>query len=293
MHERWVSAHPVALALTACAGAMVRAAGGNVELQIPDPNVNYVHYLVRMRLFEHLGIDPPREITEHESAGRFIPITQVQSSEDLQRFITDMIPLLHDGPEQVGPVKYVISELVRNVLEHSISRSGAFVCAQYYRDSRKVGLGVVDAGVGIRESLRRYHPTRDDVAAICLALQPGVTGTSSRFGGTEYNAGAGLFFTRSIATLSKTHMVLASGSGFYKSKKCPAGTPVRISANPIDDPHSVLLGLPAWQGTAIGIDIGVPPAIPFADAFERISKVFNVHIRASAKARYRKPRFVK
>lgn len=292
LHERWVSVHPVALALTACAGACVRAAGGRVTLSIPDPTIAFVNYLVRMGLFDHLGVDPPREIVEHEPAGRFVPITQIRSKGDLQHFITEMIPLLHDSPDEVGPVKYVISELVRNVLEHADAPSGAFVCAQYYRDSRKVGLGVVDAGVGVRQALSYYHPTPDDVAAICLSMRPGVTGTSSRFGGTEYNAGAGLFFTKSIAALSRTHMTLSTGTGFYKLLKARAAEPVTITDDPRRDRHRALGDLPSWQGTAIGIDIGVPPPVRFSRAFQQISKAFNVHLRARKKARYKRPRFV-
>ncbi len=97
-HPRWVSVHPVAMALTACAGATVRATGGAVHLDIPNPGIAFVHYLARMRLFEHLGVPPPRAVVEHEPAGRFVPITQVRTNDDLRRFITDMIPLLHDRP---------------------------------------------------------------------------------------------------------------------------------------------------------------------------------------------------
>lgn len=222
-----------------------------------------------------------------------MPITQIQTADDLRRFINDMIPLLHDAPQEVRLVAYVISELGRNVLEHAGARNGAFVCAQYYRRSQKVGIGVVDAGVGIRHALAQSHDTPDDITAICLSMRPGVTGTSRRLGGTETNGGAGLFYTKSIAALSRTHLVLVSGSGFYKLLRTREGQSVIIMDDPRHDRHRALNDLPPWSGTAVGIDIGVPPVIPFSQAFQRIEKVFNLHLRQRKKAAYKRPRFVK
>ena len=93
MHDRWVSVHPVALAMAACAGRAVRARGG-----VPEGTIHQIRalpYLIRMGLFDHLGIDPGREITAHEEAGRFVPLTQVASAPDLRSAITNLVPLLH------------------------------------------------------------------------------------------------------------------------------------------------------------------------------------------------------
>jgi hypothetical protein len=61
-----------------------------------------------------------------------------------------------------------------------------------------------DVGRRRRESMALSHRVPTDAAALRLALQPGITGTTHRIGGTEFNAGAGLFFTKSIASLSRT-----------------------------------------------------------------------------------------
>jgi len=105
-----------------------------------------------------------------------------------------MIPLLHLKPEQAKPIRYIISELARNVFEHSQSKTGVIFCAQYYKKSNTIRLGIVDRGVGIRETIGSIYPAKDDLSAIQLALTPGITGTTRRIGGTEQNAGAGLFF---------------------------------------------------------------------------------------------------
>jgi anti-sigma regulatory factor (Ser/Thr protein kinase) len=102
------------------------------------------------------------------------------------------------------PIKYVITELVRNVLEHAVSPVGAMVCAQYFSKTERLSLGVADFGVGIRESIGTFHHAPTDLEAIHLALRPGVTGATARLGGNAQNAGAGLFFTKSIARVTRT-----------------------------------------------------------------------------------------
>lgn len=155
-NPRWVAIHPAVLAMVACASALVRSQDGVVEAEVPD--IRSLPYLIRMKLFDHLGIDPGY-FQEHEAAGRFIPLTQIRTKEDLSRFIVDMIPLLHAKPAEVGPIKYVMSELIRNVLEHAASPVGALVCAQYFKDSDRLAVGVADAGAG--------HPWLDENVSPC------------------------------------------------------------------------------------------------------------------------------
>lgn len=49
-----------------------------------------------------------------------------------------MIPLLHLSEENSTVVKYIIGELVRNVLEHAFAEDGAIVAAQYYKKTNRV-----------------------------------------------------------------------------------------------------------------------------------------------------------
>ena len=91
-----------------------------------------------------------------------------------------MIPLLHFDQEKVEPIRYIISELVRNVFEHAGSTEGAIVCAQYYKKSNTIRIGVADAGVGIKNTLDRLYNPKDDIEALSLALTPGITGTTKK-----------------------------------------------------------------------------------------------------------------
>lgn len=245
-----------------------------------------------MKLFDFLGIDPGIRIQEHEEAGRFVPLTQIQTSDDLKNAIANLIPLLHAPPRVADPIKYVFSEMVRNVLEHARSPVGAFVCAQYYRNFDRISIGIADAGIGILSSIRQSHAVRDSREAISLALRPGITGATKRIGGTESNAGAGLFFTKSIATLSRNFFVIYSGNALYKLLKTPERDAPVIYADPALDRHKFTVGLPAWRGTVVGINIGVEEGEAFADLLSTIRKAYDIDVKKQKKLYYRKIRFI-
>ena len=90
---------------------------------------------------------------------------------------------------------------------------------------------VVDAGVGLRETLtRRYGIQSNDVAAIRLAIQKGVTRDN------EVGQGWGLFGTSQIAAASGGYLSIWTGAGRMV-----------IHSNGHADFHEV----PFYQGTAI------------------------------------------
>jgi len=146
---------------------------------------------------------------------------KIKNSDEQSKFITEMIPLLHpvDNPRQAEPIQYIVGELVRNVIEHSQSEDGAIVCAQYYKKSNTIRIGIVDGGVGVKKTITRSHQATDDFEAIKLALTPGITGTTRKEGGTAENAGAGLFFIKSIAHVNRDFFLMYSGQAMYKLLK--------------------------------------------------------------------------
>jgi anti-sigma regulatory factor (Ser/Thr protein kinase) len=290
MHAKWVSVHPAAVAFAACIADLVTRNGGIHVGQISP--VRSLPYLVRMRLFDYLKLDHGSEFIEHEEAGRFIPLKRLANTRQLSDFIVDMIPLLHATPQEVEPIRYVISELGRNVLEHANSPGGAFVCAQYYRESRTLSIGIADCGVGVRTSLGHAYRTGSDWDAICLALRPGVTGTTPKLGGNEYNAGAGLFFTKSIACASRNYFVVYSGSAMYKLRPLSKAKTIMLYGDPRMDNHTRITDLPNWTGTVVGIDLAIKQEVPFARLMQLIRDTFSVDVRTQRKEQYKKPRFI-
>ncbi len=286
-NKKWISIHPVVLSMVAALGLTLESTNIHCE----KLEATSKHYLKRMGLFKLLGIKSSIKITEHEPAGRFIPLTQITKSTDLTKFITDMIPLLHLNTEQVEPIKYIVSELVRNVLEHSQSEQGAILSAQYYKKSNTIRIGIADTGVGIKRTINMSHYAQTHLEAIRLALIPGITGTTRKEGGTEFNAGAGLFFIKSIAKVNRDFFMIYSGNAMYKLLKVKKDKPVRLYADPFKDRHSKGEEFPVWNGTAVGIDITLDTTEEFSDLLDLIRETYVKSIRERKKVKY-KARFI-
>jgi len=287
-NDKWISVHPIVLSMIAALGVTIDTK--NIHCQKLEAKSS--HYLARMGLFRTLKIPFDVNFVEHEPAGRFIPITQIRNSDELSKFITEMVPLLHLEPEQARTIGYMISELGRNVIEHAESEYGAFLCAQYYKKSNTIRIGIADTGVGIKATITRSHPARTDLEAIKLALWPGITGATSREGGTEQNAGAGLFFIKSIASINRDFFVIYSGGALYKLLKKPAGASARLHADPFRDRHSQEENLPVWRGTVVGADITLDQTAEFSALLDAIASTYKTAVRERVKARYRGPKFI-
>ncbi|HMI09283.1 MAG TPA: hypothetical protein VK497_02690 [Candidatus Saccharimonadales bacterium] len=289
-HDKWISVHPVVLTMIAALGHRV----GPDNIKIDAITAASGHYLARMRLFEVLKKDSPYTIAEHESAGKFIPLTQIRTQEEQTKFITEMIPLLHLEPTQADAIKYMVGELVRNVLEHSLSKDGAFVAAQYYPKANMVRLGICDAGVGIWKTIHHSWPARTDIDAIKLALTPGITGTTKREGGTETNAGAGLFFIKSMAMVARDYFVVYSGTALYKLTKRDKRTKgfPRLRANPSNDRHAETNSAPNFPGTLVGIDISLDQTLELTTLLSVIRNAYTEALKERKKIKYKRPRFM-
>lgn len=236
------------------------------------------HYFVRMGLYKLLGIPSGMDVEEHEQAGRFIPLTQIRTSTELTRFITDMIPLLHLDPEPARTLAYIVSELGRNVIEHAGAKNGALLCAQYYKKSHSIKIGIADTGVGINATIAQSHAVATDLQAIRLALMPGITGSS-------------LFFIKSIASVNRDFFMLYSGKGFYKLLKKKGIRGPRLHADPFDDRHSAREDLPFWPGTLVGVDITLNPTEAFSGLLDSIRETFTLAVRERRRERLKRPRF--
>src|SRR3989338_6893100 len=282
-NKQWISIHPVALSMVAALGLSCKPE----NIACEQIEAKSKHYLKRMNLFDLLKVDSGIKIIEHEPAGRFIPLTQITDSNNLSDFITDMIPLLHLKPEQAEPIRYVMSELMRNVFEHAESKIGAIVCAQYFSKTNRISIGIVDRGVGIKETISQSYAVKSHSEAIRLALTPGITGTTKRIGGTDYNAGAGLFFFYSISKINKDFFVIFSGNGMYKLLKADNKKSVRLHADPFKDKHSKGENFPYWQGTAVGIDINLDSTEEFSLLLDLIRKSYSKAVKEQRQTYYK------
>ena len=259
-HPKWVHMEPVALAMTAAWGRWALREGYTLRAVNLGRKTAYAG---RMKLFEHLEIDFDPGLEEHEAAGRFMPLTQIKTSKDVRAVIGDISALLHlqDEPETLSAVQYCISELLRNVLEHSDSPDGAFACAHRFTTSEphRVTIAVADCGRGVASHLGRAYPeaARDDAVALGLAMRPGITGAMAGQYGTPENAGAGLYITRGIAKGSGGYFFLLSGQAGYRLRRARTDDEmIEIFLDPFDEPrHDKYRFSSPWIGTVVSVEI--------------------------------------
>lgn len=286
-HPKWTFVHPVVLSMIGALGLTVKP-----ENIVHKIEAKSRHYFERMGLFKMWGIPSGMIITAHEESGRFIPLTRIRVEGELSEVIANINPLLHltDFPEQAETMRYVIYEIARNVIEHAEAEYGGIICAQYYKDSNKIRIGIADAGIGIRTTIRRFHQANTHADAIRLALRPGITGTTHKPTGTAQNAGAGLFFTKSIARVNQDYFWIYTGDSAYKLLPKQKEKLI-IPHDPFDDRHSLEEGLPFWKGTVVGIDITLDQTIPFQELLKYLRRVLAEAVKERKKIVYKKPRF--
>jgi anti-sigma regulatory factor (Ser/Thr protein kinase) len=112
-------------------------------------------------------------------------------------------------------LRYVLVELLRNVVQHSHAPLGGLVEADLWNVERgrpMLQLAVADAGIGIPASLRGLHPNlTDPEAALEKSLWPHISGTFEEgLTGTQQNAGMGLFFIAEMAKLTGGTLLIAT-----------------------------------------------------------------------------------
>ena len=285
----FVSVHPAQLVLVA---ALAKRVGRKNSIILPK-NTKHFCWLESMGLYNLLNVSSSdTRCMRQESAGRFIPITFVKTAQDQSRFISDMVPLLHLNEKDATIIKYMIGELVRNVLEHSLTRNGAVVAARYFAKTNKISLAICDTGIGLWRSLKLWKP-RSDKEALRLALMPGISGTTLKEGGSTENAGAGLFFIRSIAKTTRNNFVTFSGDTVYVLKKTRSDqkTPV-LQADPLTDNCICNDQISRFEGTLVAVDISLDSTVAFKEMLSMINDAYDLAIRERRQAKFRKPNFI-
>jgi anti-sigma regulatory factor (Ser/Thr protein kinase) len=292
LHPTWAYMDPLALSMTAAWGGWCQRSG--LKMQIDNMAGTHINYAARMRLFQHLGVPCTVNLEEHEEAGRFVPITQVKTSSDLETVIANVSALLHldREPNGLAAVRYCVSELIRNVQEHSSSPEGAYVCAQRYsKDIKRVTIAVADCGSGISQHLGREYPQAltDSRAALQLAMRPGITGAPRGMYGAPDNAGAGLFITRAISKATGGYFVLVSGDAAFRLRRPrkKEGSQLQLFLDAYDDPRADMWKLShPWQGTVAAVEIFTEEIPNFPSLFQWIRKQLPAKKTAAGKIKF-------
>lgn len=119
-----------------------------------------------------------------------------------------------DDPETREVIKYVLVELIRNVLQHSRWHEANVVFQRLRRVGGRAAIevAVFDEGIGIFEALRGFHPELQTAdAAVVKALEPHISGAFEKgLTGTSQNAGLGLFVISELAKRTVGRLLIST-----------------------------------------------------------------------------------
>lgn len=104
-------------------------------------------------------------------------------------------------------------EIFLNSTIHSESKSGVFVCGQFFPLKHQLDFTIADAGVGIRENVRRY--TGNEKLNSCKAIEWAMTeGNTTKTGNQP--GGLGLKLIKDFVQLNKGKLQIVSRYGYYE-----------------------------------------------------------------------------
>lgn len=188
-----------------------------------------------MAFFRAFGLKHGREPNCVDGNDRFVPYTilRVQTIVDeatkeweeeqevIERRAAHLAEILTQQRtgNLVDALTYSIREVMRNVYEHSGSKSIEY-CAQYWPYYSKVEIAIADHGIGLRESLHgNPHVGIDsDSDAIQQALMPAIS--SKNYEGAIvdtnnpwHNSGFGLYMISRICRLGGSFLICSGNHG--------------------------------------------------------------------------------
>lgn len=187
----------------------------NDRLTLADYTVNaagrFAHAIGVSDLVEGVAPTAPGE------AGRTAKLRRVTAFAEIEATASEVSELLVRREEDRDTrltMKYVIVELLRNVIQHSNDSLGGVLAAQRMdnRAPQSLQVAVADTGVGIFDAMIDNHSKlRDSREALEKALWPRISGTFMEgLSGSRQNAGLGLFFISEMAKLTGGRLLLAS-----------------------------------------------------------------------------------
>lgn len=216
-----------------------------VELKGLKPAVETIlrknHFLTRFGFFQEQGWNQttlPFKIFKLGAGEQF--------ADYLERYMQGKgIPEMSKGLTK--KFRQSLFEIFQNAALHSQSEQGIFACGQFFPGKKRVDFTIADAGIGIRQNVRKYlrNSKISSCKAIEWALEEGHTTKTGRQPG-----GLGLSLIKDFISLNKGKIQITSRYGFYQFTHAGEsirkmdhdfpGTCVNIEIN-TNDPHKYSL----------------------------------------------------
>lgn len=181
--------------------------------------------------------------TQNFRSNEFKPLVAIRNHDDFKLAMERATEFSQDfNIEYINTLRYVISELLYNTLEHGVAffededswnkRLPSLVQFTWYKKRDEIHFVVGDVGMGVKRHLSQAYPgLEDDESALRKAIQPQVSGT---FGKTDpyqakNNAGMGLFLSTNIVRKLRADMHVVSGNAVLHVS--PTDTTTRVLAH--------------------------------------------------------------
>ena len=207
-----------------------------------------------------------RQSASPGEAGRTVKLRRIERSDQIEKAAREIAALLLPGHDEESrhALKYVIVELLRNVVQHSCDEQGGVVAAQLMNEQQRydrptIQIAVADCGVGIPAALIPRHPRLADAReALEKSLWPHFSGAFDEgLTGSSENAGMGLFIISEMAKLTDGRLLIAT-----------RGATLTLHGH---SPQFLEPGL-GFPGTLVGFELPVDGVIDFNSLLDVIKQ---------------------
>lgn len=187
-----------------------------------DEGASKMWVLMGARGWHHILVNENQQFNGNE----FKPLIALRKQSDFSLALSKAEAYTKNfDVEYEKTLRYVISELLYNTLEHGKSycmlqsrqlRVPSIIQFTWYKRRNELQFIIADIGIGIKKHLEQtYEPFVDDESAIKKAIRPQVSGT---FGisdpyKSKDNAGVGLYISSNIVRRLNAEMHIISGNG--------------------------------------------------------------------------------
>ncbi len=273
--------------ITILAAFLRKGIGPRIEMGVGNPS----RFANALGLGPYCSIEQSCLYTEHD---RTVKLSHIEKGANYELKASEISKLLiesvnaeelqyTEAADLRDTIYYVLNELMRNVIQHSEDPDGGLLIAQkmrsgYYGDSKPcIQITVVDNGIGILKSLQTFHKIETADVALLNSIKPHFSGAfpEEQIGGTDVNAGLGLFMISEIAKELGGYMAI-----------CSSGKLLSIKGN--DDENNITEMKDAlFDGTFVVFEI--PVNCTLADYNEMLKRIYAKAEERSQKKKHRIP----
>ncbi len=164
--------------------------------------------------------------SDYTDGKSYSPIENIKTRAEIEQIANHLASIMlqnfsayskEDKEDLRDYLRYLFTEMMNNVIDHSQSSVGGFAMAQYFPQKERIQFVVADRGVGFLHNVQLKEDIDNEGEAIKKALQKGFTATQATMYGSERNAGFGLYAMREILKLTGGKFVIVSNDTVFRS----------------------------------------------------------------------------